>query len=244
MNNSMKVEILERISVEHVIEHIRSTPLMGVPGFLDRATAVEKQNKGDQEIKNLCTFPYETADIIIKRVRPIDLLPTSYYGLREGVKKQLELREALKDKGLDNFMLGTGTMSNRPGQDNVGGLVFRVDDTIYTIIPTISEFPIDVRYGRIDRLMLVDGHHRMFHGKEKAEHVSTAEIRGVTTPFYAMANPCGWDDYILGEAIPPNKKAYSHPNPYSLYRNFDHGFVLPNHYPSLRENRINASAPR
>ena len=240
----MNVEILETISVEHVIEHIMWTPLMGVPGWADRSEAVEKQKRGDDDIRELCVFPYENADITIKRVRPIDLHPTSYYGLERNVEQQLKLRDALRKKGFDNFVLGTGTMSNKPGQKNVGGLVYRVDDTIYTIFPTISEFPMDKRYGRVEMPMLVDGHHRMKHGKEHGENVSTLEIRGVTIPFYAIANPCGWEDYILGNEVPPNKKAYSHPDPYTLYRNFDHRFVLPKHYPSLRDNKVNASAPR
>lgn len=150
----MEVEILDTISVKHLIEHIRWTPLMGVPGYPDRSLAVEKQKSGDEDIRDVCISPYENADIKIKRVRPIDLLPTSYYGLTRNVKQQLELRDALKKEGFDNSVLGTGTMSDKPGQKNVGGLVYRVDDTIYTIFTTISEFPMDARYGRVEMPML------------------------------------------------------------------------------------------
>ena len=54
-----------------------------------------------------------------------------------------------------------------------------------------------------------------------------------------------YDDKSIFRRLQPKiKKAYAVPEPYRVYRNLEHGFVLPEKYPILKRHGITLSAPR
>lgn len=239
----MDIEILHYLPARDVKEHIRETPLSYISSVGDLKRSMSLQKQGENFAYENSIFPYKEACIDIIATDPAQINPTSFYELREGKERQKNIRETLlNNEGLDVLLLGTGELSEE--KEDIAGLIVNSDHGIYTIIPTISEYPINEKYGDISKLLGNDIVHRGKIAMELGQNLSTVAIDGATQPFYALANPEGWSQNKVVEEVPKIKKAYSCREPYKIYRNFDHGFVLPEKYPELKEHGVVISQPR
>lgn len=239
----MKIEILHKLSSEDVTSHIRQTPLSYIPSVGELEKSMSLQKAGSRSAYENSIFPYKESEIDIISVDPNNIRPTSFYELREGKERQRNIRDTLlQTEGIDILLLGTHHFSK--DEENIAGLIVGSHSKIYTIIPTISEYPIDERYGDTSRLLGNDIVHRGKLAIELEQELATIAIRGPSHPFYALANPLGWEQNEVVNEVPKIKKAYSCKEPYKVYRNFDHGFTLPEKYPILKDNGVIISQPR
>ncbi len=233
----MHTKLVYTIPVKIMLEHIRKTPLSWIKEVGDIQKSVELQNLSPDKVKDKCDFPYTDALIRIRSIHPEHILPTSYYELRTEKEKQERIREELiKEQEIDILKLGTGEFSEN--NRDIAGLIVKINGNYFTIMPTISEFPFDFGYGEPGFLLLNHGLHRMKQAIGLGSDVSTVVIKGVKFPYYALANPHLWEQNKIVEKVPEMKKAYSCSEPYRLYRNFNHGFVLPTYYPQLRKSGV------
>lgn len=224
------MRLVEKIPEELVFEDVRQTPLMCDQFGKNIAT---DQNVDYNNVRDRLILPYEGADVRLEIVNPLDVNPTSYYGLNKCLEKQRFIRETIqRSDGIDTLLLGTG--------NNPAGLILEDGGIYYVMMPVVTEYPMQ-GFGNPSRIQMNDGHHRLKLAIECQSSMSTISVNGVRIPFYAFANLEGHEQFVMGNNVPNPKKLFTTPNnfaklPYELYRNFNHGGVLPEFFTFLLDN--------
>lgn len=162
--------------------------------------------------------PYEAANLVVERgLDSDDLAPAQRYVLLPGVRKVLELREALLAHDVDIFSLS-------------GGVFVRTSDSpdeAIPVIPPVVEQSIEPDGRSV--LIINDGIHRVFAARSLGLPIDVVVAYGVSPeyPYYALALERGWSEVQELEELPDEfqKKEYRVPENYkSLFREFNEVF--------------------
>jgi hypothetical protein len=147
---------------------------------------------------------YANATLDVRTFDPAELTPAQRYVLMPGVRKILELRDALD---FDLFALD-------------GGIRLHSEDEVIPFIPPIVERS-EEPDGRTVWL-INDGIHRVYAAHLRGVAINVVTVEGATHPYYALA--ASWDAVAELEELPDNfqKKAYRVPENYkALFRDFN-----------------------
>jgi len=159
--------------------------------------------------------PYAHASLeLAPAVDPAALAPAQRYVLTSGVRRILELREALLAHGIDMFALEGGALvrtRERP-------------DELVPVIPPIVEESHEPDGRTV--LVINDGIHRVFAARSLGLAISVVLVRGVPEqyPYYACALAGGWSEVSELDELPDGfqKKEYRMPDGYkALFRDFN-----------------------
>ena len=156
-------------------------------------------------------------------VDPADLAPAQRYVLLPGVRKLLELRETLLDRGIDIFALD-------------GGVLLHTDDEVIPILPPVVERSTEPD-GRTVWL-INDGIHRVHAARVSGSPINVVLVDGASHPYYSLALPNGWAGVTEMEELPDvfQKKEYRVPDNYrALFRDFNAVF------PGVQKERKNSN---
>jgi hypothetical protein len=147
---------------------------------------------------------YEHATLQVQTFDPLDLAPAQRYVLMPGVRRILELRDALD---VDVFALD-------------GGIHLHTDDEVIPFLPPIVERSQEPD-GR-EVWLINDGIHRVYAARLAGSPINVVTVEGASHPYYALAT--GWDTVVELEELPDDfqKKAYRVPDNYkALFRDFN-----------------------
>jgi hypothetical protein len=173
---------VEPISRDELLARLRETRLMGHDG----------------------ARVYERATVAVQTFDPEDLTPAQRYVLMPGVRKILELREALDT---DIFALD-------------GGLRLHTGDEVIPFLPPIVERSTEPD-GR-EVWLINDGIHRVYAARLSGSPINVVAVDGASHPYYALAT--SWEAVVELEELPDGfqKKAYRVPENYkALFRDFN-----------------------
>lgn len=172
--------------------------------------------------------PYATARLeLTERLGPERLAPAQRYVLAPGLRRAAALRRALLPHGIDTLALDGGARVRTA----------EADEPLPVIPPIVEE----TREPDGQATMLIaDGIHRVFLARHLGIAVNVVKVTGIPAeyPYYAFAEPAGWNAIAELEELPDGfqKKAYREPRNYeALYREFDEVF------PGLQEERPNSN---
>jgi hypothetical protein len=172
----------EPFSREQLLARLRETRLMGFDG----------------------AQVYADATLDVRTFDPADLTPAQRYVLMPGVRRILELRDALD---VDIFALD-------------GGLHLHTEDDVIPFIPPIVERSREPD-GRTVWL-INDGIHRVYAAQLSGAPINVVTVEGASHPYYALA--ASWEAVVELEELPDGfqKKAYRVPQNYkALFRDFN-----------------------
>jgi hypothetical protein len=172
----------EPFSREELLTRLRRTRLMGFDGA---------------EV-------YADATLDVRAFDPGDLTPAQHYVLMPGVRRILELQEALD---VDIFALD-------------GGVLLRTEEETIPLLPPIVERSTEPD-GR-EVWLINDGIHRVYAARVSGSPINVVTVEGASHPYYALA--ASWDAVVELEALPDGfqKKAYRVPQNYkALFRDFN-----------------------
>ena len=175
---------------------------------------------------------YRDAEIeLVESLDPRLVVPAQNYVLRGNVERVGDLREALRDWGVDPLRMTGGAY-----------LRFRDAPTAVTLLPPILEESVEVDGKKC--LLVSDGLHRLFYAFSRYVAISAVVVRGATHPYYAFALPGGWNDVKMLDSLPATyqKKVYRQPENYkALFRDFNS--VFPNVQSQRRKSNPNSLTP-
>jgi hypothetical protein len=160
-------------------------------------------------------LPYAGADLrVAPAVDPATLAPAQRYVLTPGLRRTVALRAALLPHGLDLFALDGGAWVRTAD----------APDVRRPVLPPIVEESVEP--GGRTAWLVADGIHRVCAARAAGLPISVVVVRGVpaSLPYYAFANPRGWDDVVALDALPDGfaKKAHREPaDPRALYRDYN-----------------------
>jgi len=200
---TMEIVSVELFSRDELLSKIRRTPLMGYGG----------------------ARPYAHCNVELCPARdPETLVPAQRYVLTAGVRRLLDLRNALLDHEVDIFALD-------------GGARIRTSDDPTTVLPVIPPI-VEMSLNREDRRvpLINDGIHRVFAARTMGLPISIVLLSDVPPeyPYYALPLIDGWSDVAELEELPDGfqKKEYWNPQNYkALFRDFNSVF------PGVQEQR-------
>ena len=182
--------------------------MVHIEGVLDWNTLEQRvrettllEQRNDESV-----YPYENANIQLKRINYRDVAPTSLYVLRKNLASQAEIALALHDEGYHPLELSAGLL--------IGG----IDGSIQGLVPPIVEET------EAEGQYVLDGAHRTYEGyldntRDSFMAIHISDIRA-DTPGYALPNR--WDKIKELDAVPddPAKKKHYREGYRGLYRNF------------------------
>ena len=210
---SVELRSVEPFDAQELLATLRRTPMPGRGGAL----------------------PYAEADLrIAPAVEPDTLAPAQRYVLRPGLRRTVALRSQLLRHGIDLFALDGGAWVTTPGGSGASG-------DRRPVLPPIVEASVEPDGRTV--LLIADGIHRVFAARAAGVPIAVVVVRGVpaSLPYYAFANPGGWDDVEPLDALRDGfaKKAYREPDdPQTLYRDYNAVF------PGVQELRPQTDRPR
>jgi hypothetical protein len=173
---------VEPISRDDLLARLRETRLMGYDG----------------------ARVYEHARLAVEAFDPDALTPAQRYVLMPGVRKILELRDALD---VDIFALD-------------GGIHLHTGDEVIPFLPPIVERSAEPD-GR-EVWLINDGIHRVYAARLSGSPINVVAVDGASHPYYALA--ASWEAVVELEELPDGfqKKAYRVPGNYkALFRDFN-----------------------
>jgi len=203
----MDITIINNIPFEELEQKIRAVPLL------------QKREDGSS------VKVYQSAEISFREVNPLEVNLTTFYLLEQNLQFQRELRDYLRKKnGIDTLHLDQAyELKNEKGE------IWTITPPIIEVTPRTVKFipkPEEISYPDQVTLQIPvvnDGAHRVWMAKESNEKFMAIYISGALAEYPFYAHPNEWSRVRIVETVPTkkeDKKMYSQPNCYGLYRDF------------------------
>lgn len=183
----------------------------------------ELEESGDQHV-----LLFRDAEIRLVEFYPDELNPVALYAKKENLDFQRKLRKHLLRKyGVDTLAL-TEVLHLRTEKGLVGMIppYTELSEEDLSLIAREGDRPPQERQ-TLRLQLLIDGLHRGLIAREEGVSITCLSVRNIPRSHPYPAYPCGWEQVVVGDEVPPLKKYYRLQDKYTFMRPLDALRLLP-----------------